>query len=238
LKFLDSHRANFRPAYPATVADGDSVTEASKSRTRLVLVTPPVEDAVAFAPLLEACCRAGDVAAVILNLRAEDEVMALSAIRIVATHLQETGAVLLITDKPSLVEAAGADGVHFSNLDQLQTTRTKLAAGRLAGAGGLPSRHDTMVAAESGVDYVMFGEPDADGRRPGFSALIERVAWWAEIFQLPCLAFAGSLEEVTQLAEARADFIALGDAIWNAGTNAPEAVAQATKLMRQPELAN
>jgi thiamine-phosphate pyrophosphorylase len=211
------------------------VTEASKARTRLVLMTPVVEDAVAFAPLLEQACRAGDVAAVILRMNAEDEVMALSAIRIVSSHLQDTGAVLLLEDLPALVEAAGADGAHFSNLDVLQATRTGLAAGRLSGVGGLPSRHDAMVAAESGADYVMFGEPDAAGKRPGFSALVERVAWWSEIFQLPCVAFAGSLDEVRELAGARADFVALGDAVWHDGPNAPKTVAQATKLVRLPE---
>lgn len=214
------------------------MTEAARARTRLVLVTPAVEDAVAFAPLLEACCREGEVAAVILNLATDDEVMALSAIRIVSTHLQNTGAVLLLADMPGLVEASGADGAQFSTLDRLQTTRMNLAAGRLSGVGGLASRHDTMVAAESGVDFVMFGEPDAVGKRPGFSAIVERVSWWAEIFQLPCVAFAGSVDEVSRLAEARADFVALSDAVWSAGANAPQAVAKASKLVRLPEHAS
>jgi thiamine-phosphate pyrophosphorylase len=214
------------------------VTETTKGRTRLVLMTPVVEEAVEFAPLLEAACREGDVAAVILNLATEDEVMALSAIRIVSTHLQGTGAVLLLADMPALVEAAGADGAHFTNLDQLQTTRIKLAAGRLTGAGGLHSRHDAMVASESGVDFVMFGEPDATGKRPGFSALVERISWWAEIFQIPCVAFAGSIDEVTRLAEARADFVALGGAVWDAKENAPQVVAKATRLLGLPEPAH
>jgi thiamine-phosphate pyrophosphorylase len=213
------------------------VTAAAKARTRLILVTPPVEDAVSFAPLLEAACRAGDVAAVILNLATDDEVMALSAIRIVSTHLQSTGAALLLAGMPALVEPSGADGAHFGNLDQLQTTRTNLAAGRLSGVGGLPSRHDAMVASESGVDFVMFGEPDAEGKRPGFSALVERVSWWAEIFQLPCVAYAGSIDEVARLAEVRADFVALGEAVWNDRENAPQAIARATALIGVREFA-
>ena len=213
------------------------MTAAAKARTRLILVTPPVEDAVSFAPLLEAACRAGDVAAVILNLATDDEVMALSAIRIVSTHLQSTGAALLLAGMPALVEPAGADGAHFGNLDQLQTTRTNLAAGRLSGVGGLPSRHDAMVASESGVDFVMFGEPGAEGKRPGFSALVERVSWWAEIFQLPCVAYAGSIDEVPRLVEVRADFVALGDAVWSNNENAAAAVARATTLIGAQEFA-
>jgi len=214
------------------------VTEAAKSRTRLILVTPVIEDAVEFAPLLEQACRAGDVAAVIVKVAPDDEVIALSAIRILSTHLEGTGAVVLLANLPGLVDAAGADGAHFSDLDRLQSTRTSLAAGRLTGVAGLHSRHDAMVASELGVDYVMFGEPDANGRRPGLSALVERVSWWAEIFQVPCVAFAGSLEEAQQLAQARADFVALGDAIWSRPENAAEVVAKATQLVRQPEFAD
>ena len=214
------------------------LTEAAKARTRLVLVTPVIEDAVEFSPRLEQSCRAGDVAAVIVQVAPEDEVIALSAIRILSTHLEGTGAVMLLSNLPGLVDAAGADGAHFSGLDWLQSTRTSLAAGRLAGVAGLHSRHDAMVASELGVDYVMFGEPDASGRRPGLSALIERVSWWAEIFQVPCIAFAGSLEEAQRLAQARADFVALGDAVWSRPEKAAEVVAKATQLVRQPEFAD
>jgi len=214
------------------------VTDTAKARTRLVLVTPKVDDAVSFAPRLQQACRAGDVAAVILNLDTDDEVIALSTIRIVSTHLADTGAVLLLADMPGLVEACGADGVHFTGLEALQTTRTKLAAGRLSGVAGLQSRHDAMVASELGVDYVMFGEPAADGKRPGLSALVERVSWWAEIFQIPCVAYAGSLNDVPQLAQARADFVALGEAVWDAGEKAHQIVAKATQVLRQPELAD
>jgi len=68
-----------------------------------------------------------------------------------------------------------------------------------------------MVAAESGADYVMFGEPDEKGHRPSFQAVIERVAWWAEVFEIPCVGFAAGLEEIDALVGAGADFIAVGD---------------------------
>lgn len=209
------------------------MTEAMKPDTRLMLVTPPLQDAVAFAPRLEAACRAGDVAAVLLHLNTGDDILSLSAIRIIANHLQGTGTVLMLANMPGFVEASGADGCHFASLDHLQTTRTNLAIGRLSGVSGLQSRHDAMVAAESGVDYVMFGEPDAAGKRPGISALVERVSWWSEIFQIPCVAFAGSIDDVAELAEAEADFIALSDVIWQ--TDVERAVARATNLLKLPE---
>ena len=67
-----------------------------------------------------------------------------------------------------------------------------------------------MLAGEAGADYVMFGEPDAAGRRPAFDAVAKRVAWWAELFEIPCVGFAVGLDEVAPLAAAGADFVAVG----------------------------
>ena len=71
-----------------------------------------------------------------------------------------------------------------------------------------------MLAGESGADYVMFGEPDATAAGPGFDAVLERVAWWAETLTIPCVAYAASLDEVEALARAGADFVAIGETVW------------------------
>ena len=84
----------------------------------------------------------------------------------------------------------------------------------IAGAGRLHSRHDAMVCGEAGADYVMFGEPDAAGHRPSREAVIDRVAWWAEVFEIPCVAYAAELGDIDALVAAGADFIAVGDAVF------------------------
>ena len=68
-----------------------------------------------------------------------------------------------------------------------------LKPARIAGCGGLNSRDDAMLAGERGADYVMFGEPEADGRRPSFEAIVERIEWWAELFTVPCVGFAAAI---------------------------------------------
>jgi thiamine-phosphate pyrophosphorylase len=69
---------------------------------------------------------------------------------------------------------------------------------------------------------------------PSFEATLERVRWWAEIFEAPCVAYAASLDEVAPLAEAGADFIALDGAVWDAAS-AAEAVRAATEMLaRRP----
>ena len=84
---------------------------------------------------------------------------------------------------------------------------------RIVGAGGLQSRHDAMTAGEAGADYVLFGEPDRDGHRPRLEAIVERVHWWAEVFEPPCVGYAATLDEVGALAAAGADFVLLDDAV-------------------------
>jgi thiamine-phosphate pyrophosphorylase len=115
------------------------------------------------------------------------------------------------------------------------TALATLKPARIAGCGRLATRHDAMVAAEAGADYVMFGEPDAAGRRPAFEAVAERVAWWAELFETPCVGFAASLEELEPLAAAGADFIALGDFIFADGRGGAAAMAEATRRLAAAE---
>jgi thiamine-phosphate pyrophosphorylase len=71
-----------------------------------------------------------------------------------------------------------------------------------------------MAAGERGADYVLFGEPDASGQRPSVEAIAERLQWWDELFEPPCIGFAASREEAAEFATAGADFVLVGDFIW------------------------
>src|SRR5207237_7551957 len=105
---------------------------------------------------------------------------------------------------------------------------------RIAGCGGLKTRHDAMLAAEAG-DYVMFGEPDAAGYRHSFNAVLERVDWWAEVFEIPCVGFAASFDEVEALARAGADFVAVGDLVWRDARGPAAALAEAAQRLTVAE---
>ncbi len=69
-----------------------------------------------------------------------------------------------------------------------------------------------MAAAEAGADYVMFGEPDADGVRPSFDAISNASPGGRKCSKRPASPYAASLDEIAPLVEAGADFIALGAA--------------------------
>jgi thiamine-phosphate pyrophosphorylase len=72
-----------------------------------------------------------------------------------------------------------------------------------------------MVVGEAGADYVMFGEPDAAGHRPARDAVVDRVAWWAEVFEIPCVAYAAELGDIDALVAAGVDFVAVGDVLFD-----------------------
>ena len=204
---------------------------------RLYLVTPPVADATAFAAPLTAALAAGDVAAVLLRLAAADERSLINIAKALGPIAQAKDVALLLDGHAELVARAGADGAHLTGMAEFGVAFGILKPDRIAGVGGLTTRHDAMTAAEQGADYVMFGEPDAEGVRPAFTAIEERVAWWAEVFEAPCVAFAASLEEMVPLVAAGADFIALGDWIWRDPRTAAATIANAAERLRLPETA-
>jgi thiamine-phosphate pyrophosphorylase len=202
---------------------------------RLYLVTPPLVEPQAAAALVGPALAAGDVAAVLLRLAAADERTLINRIKEIAPLVQERGTALLIDGHAGLAARAGADGAHLTGIASAQEAIRSLKPERIVGVGGLSSRHDAMVAAESGADYVMFGEPDATGQRPAFEAIRERVEWWAEVFQIPCVAYAASLAEIGELAAA--EFIALGPSILSDPRGPAAAVADAAARLTAESLA-
>lgn len=180
---------------------------------RLYLVTASLSDPAEFAAEVPATLAAADVAAILVRLAPAHEATQINRIKALAKPIQQHGVALLVEGDATLAARAGADGAHLIGLDALKSALSSLKPERIAGAGGLTSRDDAMVAGEAGADYVMFGEPGADGRRPSFTAVLERVAWWSELFEIPCVAWADRIEEIADLCTAGADFIALGDAV-------------------------
>lgn len=216
-----------------------------RSKPRFVLFTPAIEDADGFVPKLAAACGAADVASVILRLSPEDPDLVAPArewdlsarIRTLAPTAQAAGAIVLLDGLLHLVVPTAVDGVHLTEAASIRSVRSILEENRIIGAGNLATRHDAMVAAENGADYVMFGEPDNNGKRPSTSALIERVTWWAELFEVPSVAYAAHLDEVAELARAGADFIALGEeAIWNVPEGPATALVAAADRLNAAEL--
>ena len=189
---------------------------------RLYLATPVVDDPASLLGELPALLGAADVAAVLVRLKDTDQRTMISRIKALAPIVQNAGAALLVDGYPEIVARGGADGAHLPGIAALKEAMPSLKPDRIAGVGGLTTRHHSMDAGEMGADYVLFGEPDANGQRPSSQAIAERLDWWAELFEPPCVGFAISFEEAHDFAASGADFVLVGDLVW-ADSRGPKA---------------
>ncbi|HET9715574.1 MAG TPA: thiamine phosphate synthase [Pseudolabrys sp.] len=212
-----------------------SKSPAPRPPPRIYLVTPELAEAAEIESILTELLRAADVAAVLLRLAEADERSLINRIKKLAPIVQSSGAALLLDGYADLVARGGADGAHLTGAAAFASALERLKPERIVGIGGLTTRHDAMSSAEKGADYVMFGEPDREGKRPSFSAIEERIAWWAELFEVPCIGYAASLEEIAPLVAAGADFVAMGDFPWIRPEAAAEVISKAAALLRLPE---
>ena len=200
---------------------------------RLYLATPEVDDPSSLAASLPGLLAWADVAAVLLRLRPTDPRSMISRVKALAPAIQDKGAALLLDGHVELVGRAGGDGAHLTGIEALKEALPTLKPDRIAGVGGLTTRHESMAAGEAGADYVLFGEPDARGQRPSIAAIAERLQWWSELFEPPCVGFAASHEEVFEFAAVGADFVLVGDLIWNDARGAAVALMDAEQAIRQ-----
>lgn len=122
---------------------------------------------------------------------------------------QSKGAAALLLDEPDLARQLKADGIHLPDgkdlNDRYQAARKTLGGGRIVGVQ-VSSRHDAMVLGEAGADYIAFGRlSSAEEAR---EKQLELIAWWAELFEVPCVALGSStVNEAVTLARSGADFV-------------------------------
>src|ERR1700738_1542623 len=204
---------------------------------RLYLATPVVDDPSPLLASLPGLLAGADVAAVLLRLKPTDQRSMISRVKALAPAIQASGAAVLLDGHVEMVARAGADGAHLTGIAALEDALPTLKPDRIAGVGGLTTRHDSMAAGELGADYVLFGEADGNGRRPSVEAIAERLQWWAELFEPPCVGFAASREEAYEFAAAGADFVLAGDFIWADPRGAAAALAEVEQAIRQAHAA-
>jgi thiamine-phosphate pyrophosphorylase len=200
---------------------------------RLYLATPVLDDPSALLAELPGLLAAADVAAVLLRQQPVDQRTMISRAKALAPVIQDSGAALLLDGHAEWVARAGADGAHLTGIEAMEESLPTLKPDRIAGVGGLTTRHDSMAAGEAGADYVLFGEPDSKGQRPSTEAIAERLEWWAELFEPPCVGFAASLEEAREFAGAGADFVLVGDFIWADPRGAVAALTEVEQAIQE-----
>ena len=198
----------------------------ARGRAQLIVELVAGEGA---AERLEAVLAAVPVASVIIAAAAGRPLTAKEVLPLVAAG-QSRGAAVLVAGDAGLARTVKADGTHVPFVEDMgepyETARSIVGSGAVVGADAGRSRHDAMTLAELGADYVAFGIPDFVKDRESAVALqLELIGWWAEIFEVPCVAMdVDSPEQARELAAAGADFVCLR---LESGIAAADAVALA-----------
>ncbi|HTZ68652.1 MAG TPA: thiamine phosphate synthase [Roseiarcus sp.] len=183
----------------------------------LYLISPvlSVADSEGFAGVFAEVVAAAGAACALVRLAAATQADAKSMVAPLLRAARASDCALLIENDGELAARLGADGVHINGAGaDLVAAVESLKPDRIVGAGSLRTRDEAMTAGEWGADYVMFGGPRRGAPAMKPRSLAERVGWWAEIFETPCVAYADTIAAVGALADAGADFVALGEAIW------------------------
>jgi thiamine-phosphate pyrophosphorylase len=174
---------------------------------------------------LEAALSGGDVASLLIRSDVSDETLhALTAA--LTPPAQAADVAVLVQDRCDVADAHHCDGVHMeARPASLRAVRRALGEDAILGAECGDSRHLAMVAGELGCDYVSF-----DARA------LETIAWWAEMMEVPCVAWGHiDLESAPEAIRAGADFLAVGRAVWNHPDGPGAAVAAFDRLFAAHE---
>jgi thiamine-phosphate pyrophosphorylase len=174
---------------------------------------------------LQAALRGG-VDIVQLRMKDADDARILATAADVAAVCREFDALFILNDRPDLVGAAGADGVHIGQDDvPVDEARALVGPDRIV---GLSTHSPAQVDAVSGqaVDYIGVGPVHATPTKPGRPAVgLELVRYAAEHAPVPFFAIGGiDPGNVRAVRRAGADRVAVVRALTEASD--PEAVAR------------
>ena len=191
-------------------------------RSRLYFVLEARPRGEAPRPLLDAALRGGvDVIQLRDKALADDSVVA--AAEPFRAACEEHGALFVLNDRPDLVEACGADGVHVGRSDlPVAEARALVGADRLL---GLSASTVAELDDVEGADYVgvtAFSTPTKDDAVAGG---LELLRFAAETLTVPWFAIGGiDLTNVAEVSAAGVPGVAVIRAIRDAED--PEAAAR------------
>jgi thiamine-phosphate pyrophosphorylase len=172
----------------------------------------------------------GGVDVVQLRLKDADDETVLATARRYVTVCRAHGAPLILNDRPDLVSAAGADGVHVGQ-DDLAVAQARALVGpdRIVGLSTHSPAQIDAAAAQPEVDYIGVGPVHATPTKPGRPAVgLDLVRYAAAHAATPFFAIGGiDAGNVVAVRSAGATRIAVVRAITHAPD--PEAAARALR---------
>jgi thiamine-phosphate pyrophosphorylase len=205
----------------------------SDPNCRLYLICP-ADLPPDFDKVLDEALSAGDVAALRLDLSGAEDAAWEAAVAALRPVAHAHGVALILGERADLAPRLRCDGAHLAQSEDAAPARKMLGDLQL-GVWCAGSRDLAMQAGEAGADYVTFG-PFFGVEEPADAALL---TWWVELMELPAVAEGGiTPENCGDLVRAGADFLAVGDAVWQHGNGPAAAVRAFNEAIRThaPEL--
>ena len=132
---------------------------------------------------------------------------------------REREVAFLIENDAERAERIGADGVHVAaDVSLYRRAREHLDQRTIIGAGCIASRHEAMVMAELGADYIAFGAFFTSSVKPkAVVASLDVLQQARRQTQLPIVAIGGiTVENGEQLLQAGADALAVISGVFSA----------------------
>jgi thiamine-phosphate pyrophosphorylase len=185
---------------------------------------------------LDAALRGG-VDVIQLRDKALDDAGSVAAARAFRAAADAAGALFILNDRPDLVEACAADGVHIGQDDgSVADARAAVGPDRIVGRSTHEPAQGAAADADPDVDYFAVGPvhatPTKPGRRP---AGLEYVSWAASHAMTPWFAIGGiDAGNVRDVAVHGAHRIVVVRAITHAAD--PEAAARALRAALEAPL--
>lgn len=206
----------------------------STNAAQIYLVTPQFEDRDAFASLFEKAVSDGSVSAVLIAPRqagdASDTYQ--NDCKLLAPIAQKFGAAVMTMNDTQVSGRANADGIHLtSNLKELKEVASRFQPQRIVGAGSIHGKHDAMEKGEALPDYLLFGDP-FESEDSNHQEAIELASWWADLFEVPCVAMGGNSEaSIAEAVATGADFIGIRQFAWQHPEGPEAAIKAVHKLL-------
>lgn len=193
-------------------------------RCQLYLRVPEGAEAGAARACLAAALEAGDVAALLVPHKGHEEDMEM--VKAVSSLAQERGVAVVLAGADGLAQELGADGVEVTDRAGYDAARKRLGTSAIVGADCGVSRHFAMEVAEAGADYVGFANAAAGG--------VDLVAWWGELFEVPCVAL-DPVEpgEAGELARLGADFVRPAQTMWDSPAGARKVITETLRVLEE-----
>ncbi len=206
---------------------------------RLYLVTPPTFNLDEFEGQLKQALEGGDIASLLISMPGANEGDLQAAAKRLVPLAQAREVAVLIENNTQIVGRSGADGLHVSGSDKdLEEAIQSFSEDRIIGHAGIKTRHEAMVVASMGVDYMFFGLLSLNQDEEPHRKSLAFGSWWSEVFETPCVVLAGvSVSSIDTAAQTGAEFVAVREAVWNHPEGPKTAVEQANAILSTHTLA-